>query len=445
MNLKKRFVAIIISSLLVSLPLPSYAQNAATATKRQSASSGQKLPAPTPLAGPGQPVDWLFIFKFNAATFDIGCAGEEIPATGSAGIFGGKVQHYEAKHSQQFAFATSAKPALDLGTGCVGATLTDPLGATFAQIYKTPGYHYVLWNDQFYNDPIKSEGGPYGHSKGMVAWNDDGEGLVLQVSTPSWPASGSQGHPRRVDGNTLGCINDDDIEVSQHFFALKLTKDDLVKVLKGLVNASVVTSIAHPEIVQTGGPAEIQAIVATIGKESKSTECTQVTLSTGVQMISKPSDMAAPPWQIVSAKLDKMPLRVASWWADPMIYTTNANTPIEAWPAGLGKPGAVEIATSGKCKWNNDKGIGLKGGMGTTFNHAKIGISTDKSKPICVFGDMNQQGALHKNYDHPGQSMKSSQNGRGGTFYVLKNEALFNSLADLLDGDTAPEQPPKGK
>ena len=130
---------------------------------------------------------------------------------------------YQSGHSQQYVFATSAAPTLVKGTECLGATLEDPLGATFAQIYNTPGYYYVLWNDQFYNNPIENMDSPWGHSKGMVAWNDDGQGMVMQVSTPSWPAAGSA-IPRTSDGNTLGCVKDDDIEVSQHFFALKLTK-----------------------------------------------------------------------------------------------------------------------------------------------------------------------------------------------------------------------------
>ena len=37
--------------------------------------------------------------------------------------------------------------------------------------------------------------------------------------------------------------------------------------------------------------------------------------------------------------------------------------------------------------------------------------------------------------------MASSQNGRGGTFYVLENAKLFASLSALLKGDTAPRAP----
>jgi hypothetical protein len=273
----------------------------------------KKLPPPTPLAGKNQPVDWMFAYKFNAASFP-GCTDDgATPVQGTKGIFGGRVDDYSQGHSQRYVFASSTNPTLVKGNECLGATLVDPLGATFAQIYNKPGYYYVLWNDQFYNDPLPNGDAPWGHSKGMVAWNTDGEGFVLQVSTPSWPASGSKTHPRKA-GNTLGCISDDDdIEVAQHFFALKITKDDLTAVLKAIGNASVCTNVTQPQIVNNGGPADIRALVKKLGKESNSTQVTQVTLSGGVQLISKPSLMTVPPWQMVSAKLNGLNLRVACW------------------------------------------------------------------------------------------------------------------------------------
>ncbi len=403
--------------------------------------NAKTLAAPTPLAGKDQPVDWLVIYKFNAASYP-GCTDDGVtPAVGSKGLFGGTVEAYKSGHSQQYVYASSKHPTFVKGEGCLGATLTDPLGATFAQVYNTPGYFYVLWNDQFYKNPIPNGPSHSGHSKGMLAWNEAGEGFVLQVSTPSWPASGSKAHPRQNDGNTLGCITDDDVEVAQHFFAVKINKDDLVTVLKALNNASVVTKIDHPEIVQNGGPEDVQELVKTLGKESKSADCTVDKLSSGVRIISKPSLMTAPPWQIISAQLGGLPLRVANWWAEPFIYSTTADTAIACWPEGMGKPGAVEIATTGT--WDG-KPIGLTGGEGTNHNHAKIGVSTDDTQPLCIFGDMNQQGALAPGYAYAAQTCSSSQNGRGGTFYVLENKTLFASLTALLSGDTAPESGPNG-
>ncbi len=402
----------------------------------------KKLPAPTPMAGKGEPVDWLFAFKFNAASFP-GCTDDGVvPKPGSTGIFGGTVEVYKAGHSQQYVFATSKNPTLVKGQECIGGTLNDPLGATFAQVYDTPGYYYVLWNDQFYNNPIKNVGAPMGHSKGMVAWNEDGEGFVLQTSTPSWPASGSRLHPRQNDGNTLGAIVDDDIEVSQHFFAVKINKSDLIIILKAITNASVGTSTAHPEIVNNGGPSDVQALVKELGKESKSETVLEATLSTGIKLISKPSLLAAAPWQLISARLGCLPLRVASWWAEPFIYSTSTGSDITSTPAGIGKCGPVAIATSGT--WDG-KSIGLTGGEGTNHNHAKLGVTTDDKHTLCIFGDMNQQGALAPDYAYKGQPISSSQNGRGGLFYVLDNKAMFESLTALLKGTTAPDTGPNGE
>ncbi len=242
----------------------------------------------------GQPVDWWFVFKFNAASFP-GCGGAQ-----RACPFGGTVERYKS-FSQQFVFASSGDPTLQQGGGCVGDSTADPLAATFAQVYNG-SFFYVIWNDQFYGDPLKNKDAPAGHSKGMLAWNSAGSGMVMQVSTPSWPASGSFSEPRKTDGNTLGCVADNDVLVSQHFFALALTKDDVVSVLNALTNASVVTDPAKLQIVNNGGPADIQALVNGLGKVSKSKSATKVTLSSGVMLLAKPSDLNVPPWQMVSSR-----------------------------------------------------------------------------------------------------------------------------------------------
>jgi len=36
---------------------------------------------------------------------------------------------------------------------------------------------------------------------------------------------------------------------------------------------------------------------------------------------------------------------------------------------------------------------------------------------------------------------KSAQNGRGGLFFVVDDEALNRSITDLIDGDVAPTAP----
>jgi hypothetical protein len=254
----------------------------------------------------------------------------------------------------------------------------------------------------------------------------------MQVTTPDWPGAGSMQHPRLAEGNTLGCTSrDNDVLVSQHFFALRLTKDDVVKVLTALQNASVVTDPHNAQIVRAGGPADITALVAQLGAQSTSTTLTNDTLSTGVHLISKPSALHVPPWQMVSAVLDGVSLRAATWWANPKIPSTTSSTTIDCWDSSLSQPGAVEIATSGQFGGTT---FGLQGIAQPNGNHAKIGVSTTGSHHYAIFGDMNQQGAISGN-------CKSSQNGRGGLFFVIDDAELSDSVKSLIGGDSAPTAP----
>lgn len=384
---------------------------------------------PCPLAAKGQPVMWWFVFKLNARSFPA-CGGAQRSCP-----FGGEVQTTAtySKFGQQFVFATNEHPNLEDGTsGCLGDSTSDPVGATFDEVYHG-NYYYVIWNDQPYGDPDIGActsggncGGPWGHSKGMAAWNDDGEGFVMQVSTPSWPEAGSAKFPRQNDGNSLGCVKDNDVTFSQHFFALRLNKDDMAMVLKGLANASVVTDPDNKQVVNNGGPSDIQQLVDSLGKKSDSEALVEGTLSSGVRFISKPSAMHVPVWQMVSAQLGSVSLRTATFWASPKIPTTTDDTVPDCWDESLGTPGPVEIATSGIWKQTSFDLTGAPGG-----NHAKIGISITGSTPYAIFGDENQQGTLDG-------TCKSSQNGRGGTFYALTNSKLAGDIRSLLTGSTAP-------
>jgi Deoxyribonuclease II. len=389
------------------------------------------LAEPSPLLKDGVAVDWWFAFKLNA-TFP-GCSNAERMC-----LFGGSVQNYK-KWGQQFVYASSAEKTLQKGEGCSGDSVSDPLGASFDAIY-SGALFYVVWNDQFYDDPkidgcSKSCGAPWGHSKGVVAWDPDGNGFLIQVTTPSWPAAGSKAHPRMQDGNTLGCVTDNNVLVSQHFFSLKLNKDDLLAVLKSLGNASVVTNPGDPQLVFNGGPEEVQAEVKTLGQKSASTDVMEFTLSRGVRLISKPSALHVPPWQMLSAVLGGVPLRAATWWAAPKIYSTTAETEMVCWADTLAKPGAVEIALSGS--WDGTA-FALDGGLGANKNHAKIGVSTDPGSSLVVFGDLNQQGDAVVKDD---KACGRSQNGRGGMFFVLDDKALHDSVAGLIAGDSAPADP----
>jgi Deoxyribonuclease II len=393
----------------------------------------QVATAPVPLLEKGKPpVDWWFVFKFNTKSFP-GCAGQAQRQC----IFGGEVQEYTRfGFGQQFIYTSTGVP-FKKGNTCVGNTTKDPLGATFDQVYNG-SYFFVIWNDQFYADPDLPQchnfgycGAPWAHSKGMLAWNANGDGFVLQVTTPNWPAAGNRQSPRERNGNTLGCLTSDgeapqnNVLVSQHFFSLKLNKEDVLKVLGALQNAGVVTqhdpnADDRDQVINNGGPSDIRQAVDRLGELPNNTRVIKETLSSGVQIISKPARLAVPPWQMVSAVLGGVPLKVATWYSAGKIPDTDGTTMPDCWDASLGQPGAVTNVQTGH--WGN-KSFGLTGAASPDRNHAKIGVSTTGN--LSIFGDMNQEGALSGN-------CKIRQNPRGGLFYVVEDQALARQMRDLL-------------
>ena len=399
--------------------------------------SGHAQSQPAPLLQKGaSPVDWWFVFKFNTKFFP-GCVANAKRAC----IFGGDIQDYPKGFGLQSISASSANPTLHNDNGCLGESTNDPIGATFDEVYSGT-YNYVIWNDQFYDDPdlpaCKGKtfcDAPWGHSKGVLAWNDQGDGLVMQVSTPNWPGSGGASFSRR-NGNTLGCLTDNtgkpqnNVWVSQHFFALRLNKSDVIAVLRALQRASVVTEAnagleSQSQIIRNGGPDDIQKLVSELGQLSDDTSVLNSTLSSGVQIISKPPNLHVPPWQMVSAVMGGVPLTVATWLTGPrQIDDTKRGRP-ECWDQTLDAPGAVTNADTGT--WMK-KVFGLTGGPSPDRNHAKIGVSTPAK--YAIFGDLNQEGTLS-------EPCNVSQNTRGGMFFAVKNESLSASLGKMMNVDEA--------
>jgi hypothetical protein len=387
----------------------------------------QPAAEPAPLISPGHPVQWWAAFKFNTRTSP---TKEDDPRR-SCRFGGGQPRDYTPAKgfSQDFVFASSDAPALAPGNALIG-TGNDPIGATFAEVYEGD-LSYVVWNDQFYKDPVvpgcdNACDKPWAHSKGFLAWDDQGRGVVVQVSTPSWPGSGSAARPR-TDGNTLGCVKDDNVLVSQHFFGLKLSRADTAKVLEALRNEAAVTLPANLQVVRvrSTSPVELKTLAMKLGDRTPDdAKLEKFVLDSGVTLISKPATLHAPPWLVVSALLGGEPLRVATWVrGDGGLPSTHAVKP-SCWSNDLGSPGEVDVAITGK------DGMGLQGGVRRDGNHAKIGVSLPQGHHLTIFGDMNEEGRLLTD-------CSKAQNGRGGLFFVLDNAGLWSSMSALLEGQIA--------
>jgi len=397
-----------------------------------------------PKSGTGSDLEWFFAFKMNTASYS-GCSGKV------SCIFGGDVQDYSYGYSLQYVStqrSSGSTSKMSLSSKCLGSG-EDPVAKTFAQVYDGTADNFVIWNDQFYQDPMpkvdppcawagqpsNSCSAPWGHSKGVLAWDSKGNGFVMQVTTPDWPGNGNSSLPRKVQGNTLGCIKDDNAEVSQHFFATVLTADDTESILQALQTASVVTDPSNPQLVKlSSGPSSLATLARSLGKVSTGKTPFMKTLSAKgsggpIKLLAKPSNLHVAPWQLVSSKVQS-DLRVASWWTYPAIESEYGGTP-GCWDSSLSDAKGVEIATTGS--WNG-KTLGLKGGLGTDFNHAKLGVSMNGSATLAIMGDMNQQGS----FSPEDRICNSSQNGRGGLFFILDDTQLHSDMTSLLKGKSAP-------
>ena len=424
-------------SLLSGNPLPGNPPPSAPAPAPVAAQApaGAYVGPPTPLLAANSPVDWWFAYKFSSSSFP---TATNDPGRGCP--FGGTPR--QDAFSQRYAVASKLNPVLTDGPGLIGASAADPLGATFGEIYNGK-YAYVVWNDQFYNDPPRTSpacdskqcGSPWGHAKGILAWDAAGNGLLIQVTTPSWPAAGSASRPRAA-GNTLGCVgNDDNASNAQDFFSLKLTPDDVKAVLHALAVASVSTDVSNPQIVNpAAGPPDDSALVGALGKVSTSKTYMDQRLSSGVRMIVKPSALHVPPWQFVSSVLGGEPLLSATWWANPPIASTRSAADVHCWDPSLPTPpGEVDVALASA--WDGTK-VAFTGGP----NHAKIGVSLPRgAHHYAIFGDLNQQGQLGSaSAPNDPKTCASSQNGRGGMFFVIDDPTLSAGVSKLITGAIAP-------
>lgn len=195
-----------------------------------------------------------------------------------------------------------------------------------------------------------------------------------------------------------------------------------------MAEEGAVTDPHNPQIVNSGGPKEVTDAVAVLGSADSAKTFTDETLSSGVRIISKSGRLNVSPWQMTSAILGGIHLRVASFQSPSPIGTTTQTKKPPCWSDELGNPGPIEAAISGS--WDGDS-IGFT----TATNHAKIGVSTSGDSSITIFSDMNEAGTLAP--DGKNNSCAVSQNGRGGMFFVLDNKDLHDSVVGLLAGGSA--------
>ena len=273
----------------------------------------------------------------------------------------------------------------------------------------------------------------------MLAWNETARASSCRCRRRRGPAPAAS--VSRKSGNTLGCVKtNNNLVASQHFFALKLNKEDLLEGAAGDAKRERRHRSDNRQIAQNGGPPEIRDAAEELGKKPHEKlrhkkpddlKIIQTQLTADVMLISKPSnaERAALADGVGAARRRLRAHRhMVGLAADLLDQEVDQDRLLGGHVEVRQKsPGDVIIAKNGTF---GGRPLGLIGGQ----NHAKVGVVTSGRTSFSIFGDLNQQGTINPVKG----KCDASQNGRGGMFFVVKNDELFKTLSDMLEGEDEP-------
>jgi hypothetical protein len=348
-----------------------------------------------PLDGDGNAVDWWFLLKLPQGATSL-CSGTVSPGC----------QYWQTQRAGGvcYLYADSNHPTLQLYNKLGFDNLVGPNNPVTRTLNQITGKSYIIWNDQGSKTSkpgtYPDKGAPTAHSKGAAAFGST-SGFVMNVSTPNFPDP---------DLFTVGCQQDDNVEVSQHFFCFSLKKDGMTSWAQSIANAqlSVIAKNNWTGFADT-----------TVGGHS-TTQTLRTFSNVPIQLIVKGSKDFFIPWDYVTNSIASG-VNALSWYASP----TTPPIPLGFNSSCLYKTPAnynINIVTSlttpdGTYSWCG------QGEANGSYNHAKLGIGIS---PIVITGSMNMQG------DITVAGCESSQMGRGGEFYALQSQELWDSLGQVF-------------
>ena len=402
-----------------------------------------------PLDPNGNPVDWWLALKLPTSAFPQGGCCENAACPSSSKTSAGLCYLYADANNPQFTFRT-----------CLGQPgQSDPLSNTLNQVWLLNGIQFQLWNDQWgdgqMHDPNnKSQGcnAPGAHSKGALAYDTDGNGWYLNLSTPYFPDMSAL-----PPDNSLGCQIDNNLLLAQHFFCFSLDQQNFEALAAAMTVPNFCALCVPSDSCQSVDVATTlgQDISLAFAHDSGdgSTDNVTVTLQTRggmpITAVLKGDTSNTSPWSLVATALGTDLTVVNYWLSEPTLPTLCAG---DVWDGScIGSGNTI----NGSSLYFNDYNVenvlqltaspsnvtGLPGGNEISWsateseNHMKWGISTPRTTSItnpylCVFGSMNQEGSAGRNAC--GSSCSSGENGRGGDFFAFSNQALWTSLRNLI-------------
>ncbi|CAK4090154.1 unnamed protein product [Aphanomyces euteiches] len=420
------------------------------------------------LDGQGNPVSWWFVLKLPWQTRN--AKGEYIdtpcdcprPDCSNVNV---EIQD-ERKFGLCYLYADANNSTLryfrDVGFDCLGQGGNDPVSQTL-RAGKNATY-WAYFNDQYNGIAEKqdkkrtcsADDGFNAHAKGAVAFEADTGGFILQTSTPNFPDPTIASSDEQDDFVRLGCQHDNNVEYSQHLFAMSVGSDGIDLVGNAWHSArlcsanhydDMVEMLASPALRQNKEHAVADALVNAEAVEKPSINVTFTTKGSrkvSISAVVKNKQSEVPPWAMVASAFES-DLSVASWWDEgygiPTLCdgdkydSTPHNFCLTNNPIALRQDGtfpynvenlmeaSLTLPSKSKLSWS------LRGGRVRDGNHGKWALATPRhgqSSGLSIFGDMNMEG-------YPcSKTCSGSQGGRGGSFYGIQDADLHKSLVELI-------------
>ena len=391
-----------------------------------------------PIDWNGNPVDWWIAIKLPADLLNNSCPSPICTGSTYPDSYSGLACLYADANTPAFVYKTC------LGQG------NDALSNTLNQIWdgsSGSSPYFQIWNDQFnvgMHSPDKSQGceAPGAHSKGALAYDDDGNGWYLSATTPAFPDISTT-----PPENALGCQSDNNLKLAQQFFCFSLGSSDFQK-LASTMNVCRFCARCDPaSSCQNLDSSDLGTTLATAfdyDNNKGSSDCLYANISTfgvdgatplAITAVMKGNQALVSPWSLVATVLQTDLSVVSFWLASPLLPTICAG---DIW-----SDNCLRASINGSTLALNDysvENIMKLTASGVSFNategqnHMKWGVGTPhdgSSSSWVIFGSMNQQGSAGDNACDSGCA-PGAQNGRGGDFFAFANATLWKSLTQMV-------------
>ncbi|CAD8136668.1 unnamed protein product [Paramecium pentaurelia] len=263
---------------------------------------------------------------------------------------------------------------------------TSALQVTMEQVhFKDTNTMNVIWNDQPFDKDYYPD---MAHSKGVLSASLNGQGFIINHSTPKFPIMDSN-----YDEIILG-MPSNSYTNAQHFMCFSVTTSEIERIAQQLIIAEVITVRANsPSDFKTKYP-NLYSLKDTTRKSQQSSGSLTVQTRQGLSL------------QVISTNQHNQ----VDFYASIVAPKLKVGLVVQTWGSGGLQP---PDCTSSYQTFSNLSRLQNGYKFSYTKDHSKFGISLNSNIPYVCMSDINRQ---------------VSQNKRGGTAICFIHHNIWSQI-----------------